>query len=185
MRKYFFAALTCLLLFKAEQSAAQMERTIYQTFEIDSAQQVVLDLVGFTEVEIKAWAGNTILSEVNIQLWNASPDILNYFVENGRYKFTFEKKGENATVSTEVRQRKVIKTKLSGPDGCQEITTLRLFVPDNYQWSDKLEGDSDGTILESRDGFLSWRSGFSNNAGEETFEERNKHKLLKTLLKKG
>ena len=182
MRVLFFSALLATFLFSAEKVNAQMERTIYQTFEIDSAATVTLDLVGFTEVEVKAWAGNTILTEVNIQLWEASPDILNYFVENGRYKFGFEKKDDKVSINTQVRERKVIKTKLSGPGGCQEIATLRIFVPDNYQWSDQLEGDSDGTILESRDGYLSWRSGYSGNSSDESFEERNKHKILKTLF---
>lgn len=183
MRKLFFAVAVGLLLVSTHLHA-QMERTIYQTFEIDSAGVIKLDLVGFTEVEVKAWAGNTILTEVNIQLWEASPDILNYFVEKGRYLFGFEKTGDQVAITTQVRERKVIKTKLSGPGGCQEITTLRIFVPENYSWSEQLEGDSDGTILESRDGFLSWRSGYSGNSGDESFEERNKHKLLKTLFRK-
>jgi hypothetical protein len=184
MRVLFFSGFLALFLLPAGTLDAQMERTVYQAFEIDSAATITLDLVGFTEVEIKAWAGNTILSEANIQLWEASPEILNYFVENGRYKFGFEKKGDDVSITTQVRERKVIKTKLSGPSGCQEISTLRLFVPENYQWTDQLEGDSDGSILESKDGYLLWRSGYTGSSGEESFEERNKHKILKTLQKK-
>lgn len=159
---------------------AQMERTIYQTYEIDSAEVVRLDLVGFTHVELLVWAGNTILSEVTIQLWDASPAILNYFVDKGRYQFAFEKNGAKASISTQVRERKVIKTKLSGPAGCQEITTLKLFIPDTYEWSAQLEEDSDGSITENTPIKLHWSSGYL-GSGSETFEDRNKHKIIKTL----
>jgi hypothetical protein len=158
---------------------AQIERTIYQTFEIDSAQTVHLDLVGFTDVQIEAWAGNTVLTEVQVRLWNASTEILNYFVKEGRYKFEFEKKDSTASVTTQVRQRDIIKTKSSGPAGCLELSAVKIFVPDNYIWTKDLEGDSDGTVLEYREGLLIWKSG--NNAADESFEDRNKHKLQKTL----
>lgn len=172
-------------LFGQATLSAQMERTIYQAFEIDSSEVIRLDLVGFTHVEMLVWAGNTVLSEVSIQLWDASPEILNYFVDKGRYKFGFEKKGTTASITTQVRERKVIKTKISGPTGCQEITTLKLFIPDTYQWSATLEEDSDGTILENTPVKLHWESGYSQSNQLETFEDRNKHKLIKTLqLKK-
>jgi hypothetical protein len=163
---------------------AQMERTIYQTFEVDSAQTITLDLVGFTHVQIEAWAGNTVLTEVNIQLWDASNDILNYFVEQGRYKFGFEKKGDVATVTTEVRERKVIRTRNGPVDGCLELSSVKIFVPDNYDWTPTIEADSDGAVVEQAPGLLKWRSGVSGNAAEESFADRNKHKLVKTLTKK-
>lgn len=160
----------------------QMERTIYQTFAIDSAATITLDLVGFTEIEINAWAGNEVLTEVYIQIWDASPEILDYFVEQGRYQFEFIKANNEALISTKVRERKVIKTKLSGPRGCNEISKLKVFVPDNYFWNALLEADSDGRIKTNTDTYLYWLAGQVDDAGEESLEERNKHKLIKTLF---
>ena len=52
---------------------AQMERTVYQVFEVDSIQTVTLDIVGFTKNEHNVRAGKRIWTEANIQIWNASP----------------------------------------------------------------------------------------------------------------
>jgi hypothetical protein len=170
------------LLTTQSRAFGQMERTIYQTFAIDSATTVTLDLVGFTEIEISAWAGNEILTEVYIQIWDASPEILDYFVEQGRYQFEFIKANNEALISTKVRERKLIKTKLSGPRGCNEISKLKVFVPDNYFWNALLEADSDGRIKVNSDTYLFWESGQNSDAGEESPEDRNKHKLIKTLF---
>lgn len=182
IRKYYFLFLL-FWGFGVTTAHAQMKRTIYETFEIDSAATVVLDLVGFTDIEIKAWAGNTVLTEVNIEIYDASPEILNYFVELGRYKFAFERKDDNAAIATQVRERKVIKTKESGPSGCQELVNVRVFVPDNYTWSAVLEGDSDGMIREHTDKMLRWESGNKNSDNVESYEDSKKHKLIKTLTK--
>ncbi len=161
-----------------------MKRTIYEAFEVDSAAAVLLDLVGFTDIEVTAWAGNTVLTEVNIEVWDASPEIVDFFVEQGRYKFAVERKGEEVHVASQVRERKVIKTKLSGPSGCQERINLRVFVPDNYYWSNVLEADSDGVVIEATDSLLRWESGNKNSDQVETYEDSKKHKLVKTLLKR-
>ena len=184
MIRKFFIAIICCNVFILNAVQAQMKRTIYETFEVDSSASVVLDLVGFTDIEIKAWAGNTVLTEVNIEIYDASPEILNYFVEQGRYKFAFERKGDAVNIATQVRERKVIKTKLSGPGGCQEKVGVRVFVPDNYYWSNILEEDSDGVVLESSEGLLRWESGNKNSDNVESFEDSKKHKLIKTLLKR-
>lgn len=181
LRIFFLSIIICTSLISNVLSA-QMKRTIYEPFEIDSAASVVLDLVGFTDVEVIAWAGNTVLTEVNIELYDASPEILNYFVELGRYKFAFERKEKEVKIATQVRERKVIKTKQSGFDGCQEKVDVRIFVPDNYYWSAVLESGSDGVIVENKEGLLKWESGNRNSDQVETFEDSKKHRLVKTLL---
>jgi hypothetical protein len=179
MKKIIMGAM--LLLGVLTVTVAQNKRTIYQTFETDSAKTILLDLVGFTDIEIIGWAGNTVLTEVTVQLWDASPTILDHFVDLGRYKFEFKRDGETASITTQTRERKVIKTKISGPNGCLELSAVKIFVPDNYDWTAELEGESDGTVTESKPGLLKWRSGFAGNAEEESREDRNKHKLQKTL----
>jgi hypothetical protein len=125
-----------------------------------------------------------VLTEVTVQIWNASPEIVNYFVEQGRYKFGFEKRQDAVSITTQVRERRVIRTKLSGPKGCPEIAKVKIFVPDNYYWSPLPEGDSDGTVKTNTPSMLRWESGYNGNSADESVEDRNKHKLLKTLLKR-
>lgn len=112
---------------------AQMERTVYQVFEVDSVQTVTLDVVGFTYPELHVWAGNNILTEANIQVWDASPEIVNFLIEQGRYAFEEEKEGDALRIFTKVRKREDIK--LPGMHSkCVEQTTVKIFVPDIYDW---------------------------------------------------
>ncbi|MFN4254199.1 MAG: hypothetical protein ACK4Q5_04265 [Saprospiraceae bacterium] len=109
-------------------ATAQMERTVYQSFEIDSVQTITLDIVG--DYEVNVWAGNSILTETNIQIWKASPHLLDYFIEEGRYEIVATTTPSSATLSSKNPTRKPIKTKT---DECTEIVTLKIFVPDTFQ----------------------------------------------------
>lgn len=114
--------------------SAQMERTVYQVFEVDSVQTVTLDIVNFTYPEIHIWAGNNILTEANIQIWDASPEIVNFLIEKGRYAFDSEKTGENLHIFSKIRERADVK--LPGMRSkCVEQTTLKVFVPDIYEFN--------------------------------------------------
>lgn len=175
---FFLSLATWAFLLVPTIAAAQMERTVYQTFTLDSISTFQLDVVGFTEVEVKSWAGNTVLSEVQIELWDASPEILNFMVENGRYRFLFEKKGTNARIASEQRDRKLVKTKLSNGAACRETTVLRIFVPEHYGWTDQLDQGSDGVILQNTSELFRWVAGQEEVA---TQEQQNKYVMIKTL----
>lgn len=125
------------------RAAAQMERTVYQVFEVDSAKTVTLDIVGFTYPELHVWAGNSILTEANIQVWEASPEIVNFLIDQGRYAFDKETEGDALRIFTKVRKREDIK--LPGMHTkCVEQTTVKVFVPDIYEW-DPAEWAADQT----------------------------------------
>ncbi|MBU6340194.1 MAG: hypothetical protein KGS48_01760 [Bacteroidetes bacterium] len=128
--RFFGALLVCFL--SSHTIQAQMERTMYQVFEIDSIKQVQLDLAGI--YELKVWAGSSILVETNIQISHASPEILNFLIKQGRYDVVADTLSpENMRLKTKIRDRKPIKT----PDGeCTEIATTKLFVPDTFIWTD-------------------------------------------------
>ena len=84
---------------------------MYQVFEVDSAQVVHLDVAG--EYEILAWAGNSILVETNVQIWEASREILTHLIKSGRYDLTTDSSAApNATeirIFTKNLERKPIK----------------------------------------------------------------------------
>ena len=108
---------------------AQMERTFYQVFEVDSARMITLDLAGIYEVH--AWAGTSVLAETNVQIWHASPEILNFLIKEGRYDLVSEKIDGGMEIYTKDRNRKPLKTK---EGEVTEIATVKLFVPDFYTW---------------------------------------------------
>ena len=127
------ALLVSIFLLSAIGAAeAQMERTMYQVFEVDSAKVVNLDLAGIYELQV--WAGSSILVETNIQISHASPEILDYLIKLGRYDVVADTISETVVkIKTKVRDRKPIKT----PDGeCTEIATTKLFIPDTFIWTE-------------------------------------------------
>lgn len=107
---------------------AQMERTIYQVFTVDSVTAINLDLAGL--YEIHSWAGNSVLVETNIQIWHASPEILTHLIEKGRYDVQADTLSEQEiTIKTKERDRKPLKFK---DVECTEIATAKVFVPDTF-----------------------------------------------------
>jgi hypothetical protein len=129
--------ISILLLFVWCQTAhAQMERTMYQVFEVDSAKTVSLDIVGI--YEIHTWAGSSILVENNIQIWDASREILNFLIKDGRYDVTMDSSAgptpKEMKIFTRNKERKPIKR----PDGqkCLEIATTKFIIPDTFTVSE-------------------------------------------------
>lgn len=115
---------------------AQMSRTIYQVFEVDSVKTVNLDIADV--YDIYSWAGSTILIETNVQLSHGSPEILDYLIKEGRYDVAMDTVAmPSVRIYTKMPDRK--KKRVKTPDG--EITELpeaKIFVPDSFTWtSDK------------------------------------------------
>ncbi len=122
----------CALWF-ADGASAQMERTVYQVFEVDSVQTVTLDIVNFTYPELHIWAGNSILTEANIQIWEASPEIVNEMIKEGRFAFESEKSGELLRIFTKLRKREDVRRQGMHTKFVEQ-TTIKVFVPDIYEF---------------------------------------------------
>lgn len=111
---------------------AQMERTMYQVFDLDSVQTAQLEILDM--YELHSWAGNSILVETNIQISNASPEILDYLIKNGRYDVKMDTVAPGqVNIYTKLKDRKTVKT----PAGeCTELPMAKIFVPDTFIWSE-------------------------------------------------
>ena len=117
------------LLTVAFQSFAfgQLQKTIHKTFALDSTEIVNLELYGAYEIEI--WAGDNILTETKIQLYNASKTILNFFVEKGRYEIENEKVEKTLFLRSKDQNRAPIKNKKGES---KEVISVRIFIPDTF-----------------------------------------------------
>jgi len=112
---------------------AQLEKTIHQTFEIGNTDAVTFELISDTTL-IVPWAGNNILTETKIELYDASPSILKHFVEKeSRYVIEADTTGGNFKLYSDNKERKPIRTR-SGE--CPEIVQIRVFVPENFELQD-------------------------------------------------
>ena len=109
---------------------AQMERVIHQTFEVGKASEIHLDLYG--KYSIEPWAGNNILTETKIQVYDAPAHVLDFFVnEKGRYEI-LDALNEEAGIlqlSSRDKRRAGIQYKETT---CYEFVELRVFIPDSF-----------------------------------------------------
>lgn len=113
-----------------------MERTMYQVFEVDSAQVVKFEVAG--EYSILEWAGNSILVETNVQIWDASREILAELIKIGRYDLATDSSAtpnpKEVRIFTKNLERKPIK-RIDGQK-CLEIAVTKIFVPDTFYISE-------------------------------------------------
>lgn len=125
--KYTFLLFS--FLFLSISANAQLKKTVHQTFEIGEARNINLDVFG--EYEIEAWPGNTIMSETKIELYDASPHILKFFLEEKeRYKLTLNGEGEESVslVSNDKERRSI---QYKGKE-CFEQVKVKIFVPEEF-----------------------------------------------------
>ncbi len=121
-----------------------MEQTIYQLFPADSARTVRLDIAD--SCNIIPWAGDNVLAEIRIQLWDCSPEILDYLIKQERYTVVSEQRGEELWLSSKDKKRKEIRNKQRIT--CPEVVEIKLFVPDYYEWT---QGSDGTTTLYRKD----------------------------------
>ena len=107
--------------------AAQLKETVHQTFEIDEVQSINLDIAG--DFEIVKWAGNTLMSKTYIELSDAKPSILNYYLKEGRYELEGNATGESFSLVAKDKVRKAIRFK---DLTCYEYTNVVIYVPDDF-----------------------------------------------------
>lgn len=81
MTKHFcFCVLIC---FTAINAQAQFRKVLHQTFEVDSLQEIHLELNG--DVATETWPGNLLMTETVVEIERGARSIFDYFLEGGRY----------------------------------------------------------------------------------------------------
>jgi hypothetical protein len=125
--RYIF--LFFLLALSASVALAQHQQVLHQTFQLDSLQELSLDL--YDEYQIEPWAGDAILLETTVQLYDASSGILEFLVENDRYKVDADTL--EATTGLHLysvkKERKAVRT---SKGECYEVVKVRVFLPDSF-----------------------------------------------------
>jgi hypothetical protein len=131
-RAYFSVFFVFFTVFHAQ---AQMKKTLYQIFEIDSFSRVNLEMADLSTLEY--WGGNSILVETNIELTNATPEIVKFLIEQKRYEIQADTVSKEA-IRLFTKERPSIEKGIKTPSGgkCAELTTARIYVPDTFYWSD-------------------------------------------------
>ena len=134
--------LTLIFLFSIVSLNAQLEKTIHQTFEVEGLDALSVDLISDTTLLVP-WAGNTILTETKVKLYDASPSIMAHFMEKEkRYEIEADTIESKLRLYSVVTERKPIRTR-SGE--CPEYVNIRVFIPEEF----KLDGDN--TLKRTKD----------------------------------
>ncbi|MEO1262257.1 MAG: hypothetical protein AAFZ15_25855 [Bacteroidota bacterium] len=134
IHKYFL--LFFFFLFISTSVIAQLEKTIHQTFDLENQKSISIDLIS-DSTAIILWAGNTILTETKVRLYDASPSILTHFMDKEqRYAIEADTSGQTVLLYSVNKERKPIRTR-SGE--CPEYVNIRVFVPEEFE---KQEGNT-------------------------------------------
>ncbi len=110
-------------------ASAQLEKTLHQTFEIGETSNIRVDLAG--EVECVMWAGNTLMTETQVQLYDGSKAILTHLVEVAkRYEISVDSTaGVFKLVSVDKVREKIHAKKGS----CTESVKVKVYIPETYE----------------------------------------------------
>ncbi len=126
--KFLPFLVSVLFLFLDEAAHAQLEKTIHQTFEIGASEEIKLDLYG--EYEVISWAGNFIMTETKIEIFNATSYIFNYLIDRqNRYLVESNQADGTFHLYSHDKKREVIRTK-SGD--CEEKILMKVFIPEKF-----------------------------------------------------
>ena len=120
--------LLILLLGGLNLASAQLTKTIHNSFEVDSLTQIDFNLDG--EYTISYWEGNTILTETNIELYDASPNIFKHFIKMGRYDVDLMEDGNIGNLYHKEIDRKPIYT-TKGQSW--EVIKVKIYVPNSFK----------------------------------------------------
>ncbi|MCF8282889.1 MAG: hypothetical protein K9J45_21020 [Bacteroidales bacterium] len=118
------------ILFLALSAFGQLEKTIHQTFDLASKANVELDLYG--EYTLIPWAGNNILVETKIQLFNSSASILKHFIEKDQRYLIEADTSSNGLLKlySHDMKRSSLRTKTGAES--TEVVETRIFIPENF-----------------------------------------------------
>ncbi|MEN0002951.1 MAG: hypothetical protein AAF798_02360 [Bacteroidota bacterium] len=106
----------------------QHVKVLHNSFQLDSLKMLSVDFLGTYEVE--PWAGDAVLVETTIKLYDASSGILEYLIENERYKIDADTIDETGLHLFSVKkERKIVRT--SKGESREEVK-VRVFLPDTF-----------------------------------------------------
>lgn len=126
--------LLCLAFFSIAMTQAQVQKTFHQTFDVTDADEIQVSLADNYDVQL--WAGNNIMIEMTVKLSNVQQNVLDYVIhQEGRYNIKMLRPQENIVqLVSQNPSRKTISVK--GVDS-EETVSVKIFVPDTYNITDK------------------------------------------------
>lgn len=119
---------------------AQNQKYIHQTFAMDTATTLQLDLHG--EFTIETWIGDAIMIETKASLYDASEGIFAFLIKEGRYEVEAKLEGNTLLLVSKDKIRRPVGT-TKGTS--REEVQVKVFIPEKM----KSAGTNTWTLPES------------------------------------
>lgn len=119
------------VLFKSSISFGQIEKILHQDFNVDRITTVEFDLA--RDYYLEKWSGTTILVETKIKLGSATPSIMKYALESGRYEILLLEDGEKVTMKSKLSRPPRLKNK---NNEITEEIEVKIMVPEDFNTDD-------------------------------------------------
>ncbi len=121
----------CFFLLSGAMSA-QVSKTLHQTFTLDGAQKVNVNVVG-KKIEIKETKGSRILIEVKVTISLPNANLLNYIANDGRYDLI---KTLNAgTKELSIGSKKSNDVIIIKGEECLESLEYIIYLPESVKFA--------------------------------------------------
>ena len=120
-----------IFLFFSLSANAQIERSIFEAFDLEEIEQIQINLKD--SVKIEFWPGDNILVESNIAFYNGTKNIFEQLIKDGRYSLVENRASTSLTLSD---NGKTVK-KIADKNGqiCDETIERTIYIPEDYALS--------------------------------------------------
>jgi len=122
--------LTLAFIACAAVSFAQDPADIFhKTVDLDSINQVSLDVYENDQFEVRLWPGDDILIETSVRINNGKPHILKFFLEQNRWDLAEKVQGDQLLLESRDKTRRVVQ----GTEGVtSETVTIVVYMPEDF-----------------------------------------------------
>lgn len=104
----------------------------HKTVDLDSINQVSLDVYEFDEFEVREWPGDDILIETSVRINNGKPHILKFFLEQNRWDLEEKISGDQLLLESRDKRRRVVQ----GTEGTtSETVRIVVYMPEDFSAS--------------------------------------------------
>ena len=114
----------------SNQAQAQLKKTLHKVFEVpETTNLLVFNIYESDSYDIIPWAGNTIMTETQVEMYQASRGVFDFFLEEGRYDFITAPQSDSLVISSKDLLRRVIK--LEDVEAVEKVHS-RIYIPDYF-----------------------------------------------------
>ncbi|MEL6142257.1 MAG: hypothetical protein AAFQ37_05915 [Bacteroidota bacterium] len=127
MKHFLLFSLLCVSSILVAQDPADI---FHVTLEVDSVDEVSLDVYPGDSLRVEPWAGNHLLIETSVMLHNGKQNVLKFFREKGRWNLQDELTGKSLRLTSVDKERRKVET---DKGLTEEEVTVVVYLPEAFE----------------------------------------------------